>query len=208
MKFFEWIRQMAGKEGITLDDLPAMPGGGASFRETDLQARIDQARKDERAKADQEFAERARAKEDALKAREDKIRAQELEARIASIASFCEGLAKEGKLTPAMMKVGMGMTNFLEKIGSIETTVEFGEGDESRTQTPLEFMQTFLKGLPKAIEFKEVAFTEKDPGAGGDTVKRDALIKDYAEKHPGASYKDAVLAVSKDNPKLFNDREA
>jgi hypothetical protein len=181
MKFFEWIRQMAGKEGVTLDDLPAMPDRAASFSEADLQARIDQARKDERAKADREYAR-------------------------ASIASFCEDLAKEGRLTPAMMKTGMGMTNFLERIGSIETPIEFGEGEGRAKQTPLEFMQAFLRGLPKSIEFREVATTEKDLGAGDDADKRERLIGSYMEHNPKASYRDAVLAVSTENPDLFQGR--
>lgn len=165
MKFFEWIKQAATREGITLDDLPA--SGQGAFSEADVEA----ARKVEREKARQEFAESQKAKEDALKAREEKLRAQEAEARRTGVAAFCEGLEKEGRLTPAMMKVGMGMTNFLESIGSIETPIEFGETNERKRQTPLEFMQTFLTGLPKSIEFREFASSEKDPGAGDDDAK-------------------------------------
>ena len=202
MKFVEWIRQLAGKDGITLDDLPSP---GPSFSETELQARIDAARKEEREKTTQEFSEAGKKRDDDLKAREEKLRAKEAQARKDGISSFCEALQKEGKLTPAMMKVGMGMTNFLESIAAIETTIEFGEADSKKKQTPLEFMQSFLRGLPKAIEFREFAADDKDPGAGGDAEKRERLISNYMEKNPKATYRDAVLSVSKEKPELFRD---
>ena len=104
------------------------------------------------------------------------------------------------------MKVGMGMANFLEQIGGIETTIEFGEGTEKKKQTPLEFMQGFLRGLPKSIEFGEVATDGKDPGAKGDAERRESAVTSYMEKNPLASYKDAVLSVSKEHPDLFRER--
>jgi hypothetical protein len=97
----------------------------------------------------------------------------------------------------------MGMTNFLESVAAIETPIEFAEGDRKIKQIPLEFMQTFLRGLPKSIEFGEVATADKDPGAGGEAEKRERLIGSYMEKNPKASYKDAVLSVSKESPELF-----
>ena len=96
MKFFDWIRQAAGKEGVTLEDLPTT---GGSFSEADLNARIEAARKEERDKAATEFSEQQKKTAGDLKAREERIRAQELVARKAGIASFCEGLQKDGKLT-------------------------------------------------------------------------------------------------------------
>ena len=202
MKFTEWIRQLAGKEGVTLEDLPRE---AAAFSEADVEAKVEAARKDERSKAEQEFAEGARVREESLAAREQKIRDRETRDRKAHIAAFCEALQKEGKLTPAMMTVGMGMTNFLESVAALETPIEFGEDDKKYRQTSLEFMQMFLDGLPKSIEFGEVATADKDPGAGGDAGKRERLINAYMEKNPKASYKDAVLNVSKENPEFFKD---
>ena len=195
MKFVEWIRQLAGKEGVTLEDFPGE-------RQVEVKVKVEEERK----RLEREFAEAGKAREDNLRAREEKMAAREREARKAGITAFCEALAKEGKLTPAMMKVGMGMTNFLESIAAIETPIEFGEADGKSKQTPLEFMQAFLKGLPKAIEFGEVATPDKDPGGGGDKEKRDRLIGTYMEQHPGAAYREAVLSVSKDNPELFVER--
>lgn len=206
MKFTEWMRQLAGREGITLDDLPRSPafsGHGAAFSEADVEAKIEAARRDERSKAEQDFAETLRATEENLAARERRIREKEARDRKESIASFCEGLQREGKLTPAMMKMGMGMANFLESISEVQSAIEFAEAGKRLEQTPLEFMQAFLRGLPKSIDFDEFAGADKDPGAGGDSEKRERLISSYMEKHPKASYKDAVLCVSKESPELF-----
>jgi phage virion morphogenesis protein len=204
MNAIDWIKQQAGKMGVTIADPPESPLG-ATFSEAELQIKIEAARKEERDKAAQEFSEAGNAREKDIKAREEKIRQREIKAKKDDIAAFCEALQKEGTLTPAMMKVGMGMTNFLESIAAIETTIEFGEGDEKKKQAPIEFMQAFLRGLPKAIEFKEVATGDKDAGAGGDAAKREKLISDFTEKNPKASYKDAVLHVSKEHPELFRD---
>jgi len=209
MKFTEWIKQLAGREGVTLEDLPrgeASSGRAATFSEADVRERIEAARKDERSKAEQEFAEDVRAREESLAAREEKVRENEAQDRKERIASFCEALAREGKLTPAMMTAGMGMTNFLESIAAIETPIEFAEGEEMAGETPLEFMQRFLSGLPKSIEFGEAATADKDPGTGGDAEKRQRLVNTYMERNPKASYKDAVLSVSKENPGLFSER--
>jgi hypothetical protein len=209
MKFMDWIRQLAGKEGVTIDDLPAAPGSFSEQRAEIQRQAADEVTRQveaEKKRLEGEFAEARKTRDNELAAREEKIRAQEAEARKAGIAAFCEALQKAGTLTPAMMKTGMGMTNFLESIASIETPVSFGEAGKEAAQTPLEFMQTFLRGLPRAIEFKEFATGDKDAGAGGDTEKREKLISGYMEKNPSASYKDAVLTVSGENPALFTDR--
>ena len=203
MKFTEWIKQLAGREGVTLEDLPR----DAAFSEADVKARIEAARKDERSKVEHEFTEGNRAREETLAAREQKVREKETRDRKGNIASFCETLEREGKLTPAMMTAGMGMTNFLESIAAIETPIEFAEGEEKGEQTPLEFMQTFLSGLPKSIEFGEVATADRDPGAGGDAEKRERLVSTYMERNPKASYRDAVLSVSREKPELFRGSE-
>jgi hypothetical protein len=200
MKFMEWIRQLAGKEGITLDDLPH------SFGEEDVVRRVEEKVGEERARLEKEFSETRRAKDGELREREEKLRVREAQALKDGIASFCEGLLREGRLTPAMMKAGMGMTSFLESVASVDTAIEFGEGEDKTRQTPLEFMESFLRGLPKTIEFREAATADKDPGAGGDAGKRESLVAGYMEKNPKASYRDAVLSVSRDNPELFQER--
>lgn len=184
--------------------------GGSEMDAKDVQAQIDEAVKAK----EKEFAEKiaslneARVKKDAeLKTREDALTAKETDAKKAAVASFCEDLKKKGILIPAMEKLGMGITEFMSQIDSLETTIEFGEEGKKEKQTPLEFMQAFLFSLPKAIEFGEVAGRGKDAGAGGDVEKREKLIRDYCEKNKDASYKEAVLSVSKEHPELFKKEE-
>lgn len=199
MKFFEWLKGLAAKEGVTLEDMPQ------TFNEPDIQAKIDAALKKQEAEFSEKVAslDEARKKKDAeLKAREDALKAKEAEGKKQAIASFCEGLAKEGKIIPAMFKLGMGLQNFLEKVSEIHAVVDFGEGAEKKSQTPLDFMQSFLKSLPKAIEFGEVAGNDKDAGKYGNADKRKKLVSDFMENNKGASYKEAVVAVLKKHPEL------
>ncbi len=200
MKFTEWIRQLAGREGVTLDDLP----GSTSVE--DMRKRVECEIEEEKKRLAAEFAEARKEKEEALAAREEKLRAAETGARRAALASFSETLEREGVLTPAMMKEGMGMTRFLESIASLTEPVEFAEGDGSSAQTPLEFMQSFLRRLPPAIEFREIATAANDPGVRSDPAKRERLISDYMEAHPDARYREAVIAVASGHPELFEER--
>ncbi len=164
-----------------------------------------------RAKAELEnsFAE----KETALKAKEAELAARAAEARKKEVADFCESLKKQGVLTPAMEKLGMGITAFIQAISAIETTYEFsepdgnggrnvGEGLKPARQTPYEFMRSFLSGLPKAIEFREVAASRDDPGGGGFAERRERAITEFMEREK-ADYRTAFLAVSKERPELF-----
>ncbi|MDA8086542.1 MAG: 4Fe-4S binding protein [Nitrospiraceae bacterium] len=144
-----------------------------------------------------EFAEKERS----LKAREAALSAKAEAARKKEIADFCESLKKKGILVPAMEKAGMGITSFMQAIAGIETTYEFAE-DKGKKETPFEFMRSFLAGLPKAIQFREVATSQDDPGGGNFQEKRDRLITEYQEKHK-ADYQDAMLAVAKEHPELF-----
>lgn len=200
MRFLEWLKQLANREGVQLDDLPA------SFSEGDLQKQIDAARKDERDKASAEFNEELKKKETEFATREAKLREGEQKAQRSGIASFCEALCREGKLTPAMMKHGMGMENFLTQISTITTGFEFGEGADKKKQTPLEFMQSFLKGLPKQIEFREVATDKSDPGPRGQATERlEALIREKMKSDPKMTYGAAFSQVQVDEPDLAQE---
>jgi hypothetical protein len=201
MKFLEWIKTLAGKDGVTLDDLPR------TFSEADItaQVNVEVAAKveAEKTRLTAEFAETQKKKDDEFKLREDAIRQAEAAARKAAVASFCEGLVQKGKLTPAMMKHGMGLVNFLEQIASIETTIEFGEGDGKKKQSPIEFMQFFLAGLPKAIEFKEVAGEDKDTAPKGQAAQKlDALTRERMKANDKLTYSAAFTEVQTKTPEL------
>lgn len=198
MKFFEWLKGQAAKEGVAIEDMPQ------SFSEADVQARVDAAVK-EKTKEFNEKLTSLDAEKAALKARENVLKQKEADAKKQAIASFCEDLRKKGILTSAMDKLGMGITEFMQQIASIETIVEFSEGDAKKNQTPLEFMQSFLGSLPKSIEFGEVAGNDKDAGKGGNAEKRDRLISEFMEKNKDRTYKDAFKAVASEHPELFQE---
>ncbi len=217
MKLFDWLKGKAAAEGVTLEDAPvnfsapnpppAPPPAGDIKSLVDAEvAKVVSAKEiefAEKLKVGTQSLESERAALAAEKAALDKAKA---DSQKAEIASFCEGLRKDGKLTPAMVKHGMGMTNFLEAISGISTTYEFSEGTEKKKQTPFEYAKSFLGSFKKQIEFGEFAGNEKD---FGDKDKRDAAIKNYQEKNTKGdveiTYKDAVLAVSKAHPELFRD---
>ncbi len=214
MKLWEWIMLKAKGEGVTIDDAQSFsePGRGAvsAPSQADLQTQINtEVAKQVKAK-ELEFAEKLQTEKQSLmsqKADLDKEKAALEKAKSekvkADIQSFCEGLCKEGKLTPAMMKFGMGMQNFMEKIATIQETIEFSEGNEKKTQTPFEYMKGFLGSFKKQIEFGEFAPNEKDFGGGDKQEKRDALISSFMEKNKDVTYKVAVLELSKKHPELF-----
>lgn len=225
MKLFDWLKGLAVKDGVMIDDMPksfaeesgmaACPNCGKECGENcnfcpkcgaEMKGQTKGAA--ETSKEEKAFAEKISSFEEAmkkknaeLKTREDALKAKEIEGKKAEITSFCEGLLKQGRLTPAIMKHGMGVQNFLEQIAEIETVIEFSQGDEKKKQTPVEFMQSFLANLPKSIEFGEVAGRGKDAGSGED--RKEKMISDFMEKNQGATYRDAVLSVSKEHPEIF-----
>ena len=214
MKWFDWLKGKAAADGVTLEDAPqSFAEGGNPKSEIPnpklITALVDAEVAKVVAAKTLEFAEQSaklKAESDRLKAEGEKLDKAKADKAKADISEFCEGLCKEGRLTPAMTKYGMGMTNFLESISGIETTYEFSEGDKKKTQTPFEYARSFLSSFKKQIEFGEFAGNDKDIG---DKNKREAVIRDYQEKNTKngveITYKDAVLAVSKKDPELFRD---
>lgn len=177
-------------EDIPEDQIPAGPP--RSYSEEEVKEREKKARD----QAAAEFAER----EKAVREREARLAAQEKEARKKNLQDFCEDLLKKGKLTPAMIRAGMGLVSFLDSLAE-SPAIEFEESGEKKKQTPLEFAKSFLSGLPKVIEFGETAPRGKD--AGNDAqARREKLISDYMEKNK-TNYREAILSVSKSAPELF-----
>jgi hypothetical protein len=197
MKFFDWLKSLAQKEGVQLDDLPA------TFSEADVRDAAAKAAQEARDKAAAEFAEQQKKKDSEIAERERKLKEKEASYAKKAVSEFCEGLKKQGVLTPAMDKIGMGITEFMHQISAIGTTVEFGEGDAKGKQTPLEFMQGFLAKLPKAIEFREVAGNEKDTGKSGNAGERlGRLVSEKMKANKELTYGAAFAEVQEENPEL------
>lgn len=184
-------------------------GGSTDMTEEQIQQKINEGIAAALKTKDAEFAETTKKKETefsereaALKKKEDTALAVAAEVKRKAISDFCEGLKKAGKLTPAMDKLGMGVTEFMNQIAFIEATVEFGEGDKKAKQTLLEFVQSFLSALPKAIEFGEVAGRGNDVGAGNAEAKLTALTQKKMEANKDMSYKQAFSEVQTEHPGL------
>lgn len=80
--------------------------------------------------------------------------ARAAEAHKQRVASFCEKLKGEGKLLPAWEDAGL--REFMQSLSSGEDrVVAFGEGEKAKKITQLEFMESFLGGLPKVVDFEE-----------------------------------------------------
>ncbi len=128
---------------------------------------------DEDSMTDQDLAAKTAAikeQEAALKAREDAQAAKEAafaeQARRQGADSFLEELVTAGTVLPAQKA---GLVDFMAHLDDQEA-VEFGEAEDGKApakSTPLAFFQDHLKGLPKAVEFKEVS---KAKEGDGDTV--------------------------------------
>ncbi len=203
MNFWEELKNFLKGKGIEVDS--DRPG---AFSEADVKAAVATAVEKAKEEIERGFAEMDSSfakKESALKAKEAELIRLADEARKKEVADFCESLKRQGKLVPAMEKLGMGITGFMQAIAGIETAYEFAEASEDgkkATERPLEFMQAFLARLPRAIEFAEVATDEEDPGGGDMDAKRERAIRKHMDDHK-MDYKDAMLAVSKKRPELF-----
>lgn len=201
MKFFDFLKTLAHKDGITIEDFPQ------TFSEDErremIDAEVTAKLEAEKARMASEFAEEQKRRTAELDAREAAIRKAEAEARRKSIATFCEDLGKKGILTPAMMKHGMGLTTFLEHISQTSAPIEFQEGTDTKSQTLLEFMLTFLAALPKAVVLGEWARADKDGGLSGDAAAQlDALIREKMNANEKLTYNEAFAEVQREHPEI------
>ena len=199
MKFSDFLqavnifKKMGGKDEDIDLLAPTKPanqpgaGDGKSFTEADLEAARTKAAEEAKAKAEAEFAE----------AEKEKFR----KAAKVAIAAFCDSGVKAGTLAPAW--IDAGLKTFMEGLEA-QNAIAFSEGKEKQTQAA--WFKEFLSGLPKLVNFEEIAKRETDTGDGTDQEKRDQLITAFMEKNQGADYKDAVLAVSEKHPDLFKNR--
>jgi hypothetical protein len=193
MKFRDYFTKKAKEEGIELEDLDLLnpPKGGSAFTEADIQKRIDE-----------QVAEKT--KNFSTELEQERARTRRLEAanRRNEFSSFCDGLIDEGRLTPAQRTAAL---DFMEILSGTES-FEFSEGDKKEKKAPAEAFKAFLNTLPKQIEFAELATKGKARSGEVSDAKREEAISNYMEKHTDADYKEAVLAVSRTNPELFEGR--
>jgi hypothetical protein len=192
MLFKEKMKAFLGSIGFDVSKIPdeAIPGEapastGRQFSEADLEKIRTDAEEKGKQKAQAEFAE------------------QQKQTRLATIkteiTAFCESLIKAGKITPAT--VAFGLPEILFSIAGVDNQIEFGEKKEK--STAFDRMKALLESATPLVTFSEVATRDKD--AGGAKTRETVIAKFMEDNKVG--YKEAVLAVSKENPELFKEEE-
>lgn len=91
--------------------------------------------------------------------------------RTSELSAFCEKLAEEGKLTPAMQKDALDFMGALDGVGDYE----FSEGGKA---SAVDKFQAFLSSLPKQVDFGETATKSK---AGDGKKPKGEAYGDFAE---------------------------
>jgi len=153
-----------------------------------------------------EFAEREAEltrQQQALQARQAEIAAKEAAIAKRECADFAESLIQAGKLLPRDKK---GLVEFMAALPK-DATLEFGEGDARQKTTGADWLKKFLQGLPKQVDFGEVAggmgdeagsvsFAAPD-GYTVDAARLDLHNKALAYQQHKCDYAEAIAAVSK-----------
>jgi len=128
------------------------------------------------------------------------------DARKTEIKTWCEGMVKAGKLTPAMVK--FGVPDLLAAFAEREDVIEFGEQKEKATCYD-RVKGLFETELPKLVIFGEVATRDKDTGgASGAGQKLGILVAKKREINKELTYSAAFAEVQRENPDLAREYAA
>lgn len=150
-----------------------------------VETKIKEAKEEGRKEAASEF------KEATLKSQRD--------ARKKEVSSWCEGMVKNGKLTPALVK--FGIPEMLSFMADSDDVIEFGESKEKVTM--YDRMKDFFETeLPKLVNFGEIAKRSTDVGAGDAAGKLEALIRKKRVDNKSLSYSAAFSEVQAENSDL------
>jgi cation transport regulator ChaB len=192
----EWITKM--REAIGLAEKELTPDPSIKFSEADIQAAETRGK-------DSQFAEMEKLKKEKSDLEKEKAeaaaRTKEIETKVRNegITAFCEGLCKEGKLTPALRKI---IEPIMIAVSEISEPIEFSEGVK---KSRLDGIKDFLTEIPKVVTFKEVAGGDGPNSGGSAAEKLSALTKQKMEAKKDLSYGAAFSEVQKENPELAKE---
>lgn len=184
----DMAKRMAQDANAKPDPAPGFsePNQNPEDPDMDLQKKLD----DALAKIQQlenehnNFSER----ETALKQKEAAIAKSEIKRTI-------QGMADEGKVLPADVD---HLAEFASQLDN-EQVVEFGEGDEAKTNRR-DFFLAWLSKQPKRVDFNEHSDDDDDPEKPADPAQKAARITDFMEKQSAAgkpvTYDQALRAVN------------
>ena len=182
MEAFKFWKQVEENPDLALP--PAQPASGPTqFTDADIEHFKNEAAVAERKKVEAEFAE--------------KDRTAKREARKQEISGWCEGHVREGKIAPAWVK--SGIADFMQ---ALDAEAEISFTDETKA-TSLDWFKHFIDGLPKLIDFNEIAARDKDAGGAGSAgEKLDGLTRKKMEKDKDLGYSAAFSEVQQEHPGL------
>jgi hypothetical protein len=144
------------------------------------------------------------AKEEAEKAVRAEFAEAESTRKKADVKAKIDGIiadgVKNGKIAPAWKDAGIGQ--FMESLDAV-AAIEFGEKKDKKTG--LDWFTSFLEGLPKLIDFAEIATRDKDVKAGNAGGKLDAMVNAKMKEKKDLSYSAAFMEVQKENPALVQE---
>lgn len=190
MEVFKFWKKVQDDPEVEFTEPPGSTAkAGTSFTEADIEAAKAESAKKAREAAEAEFSERerARAKADTRK----------------RIGALVEDGVKAGRIAPAWRDAGIA--EFMAGLDD-ETAVSFAEGGEKKTG--LAWFTGFLDGLPKLVNFSEVAKRADDVKAGAAGEKLAAIVKAKMSADKTMAYGAAFSEAQIENPDLAREYSA
>lgn len=191
-----WDVDMLKQEANRPEDVPS-----AVYNEETTKTEVEMPEEKQFSEADvktREEAAAAKAKEEGRKEATQEFAEQQMKSNIAAFKERNWPTSGTGKLPPALLDAGV--MEFMEQLDGIDT-IEFAEG---KSETLLDWFMNFLEGLPKAVEFQEIAGRGIDLGDGNAGDKIAALVT-AKQKEKGLLYGAAFAEVQTEHPDLARE---
>jgi hypothetical protein len=128
--------------------------------------------------------------------------------RKADIQHFMDVQKKEGRILPKHEQAILAVFNSLDDSVTVEFALADGKKENKSVRKVFEEM---IASMPKLIDFKEKsekgeetsAFTAQSEEEAGPVERQELHFKatEYIKAHPGTLYRDALVAISKPEPK-------
>ncbi|MBX9619523.1 MAG: hypothetical protein K2X10_10280 [Hyphomicrobiales bacterium] len=143
-----------------------------------------------------------------LAERERALDERERAANHAANVAFCERLAGEGRLLPALTAKVTALLDSLAPVAGSQVEVSFADDAITKTSTALELVKDILSAQPAVVSFgavdlgketSEVADFAMPPGATADASSAELHARGlaYQRAHPGVDYMAAIAAVNR-----------
>lgn len=138
------------------------------------------------------------------KAAADRIAALEAENRKQAIQEKLKDLKRQGRITPAMEK--LGLVAFCEQLaGQAETTITFAAADGALLTAPLaQWFDRFLALLPKSVELATLVDPLDETGRTQSPTQSFTARVEQRATDKGISKADAQWELSREDPEAYS----